>query len=411
MIMRQPAQKALMDECLRVFAVVVAALLLVGFINLGFVLWAYHVTVVLPPATVTQLATKIKFSMAPDIKAASADALSGQYAYVCKPPCFYWNPAVVTVKGHSFLAVRESTKSLCGGAYIVRTAGLILFRPAYSNVLIGKVESFQPGMTSVELTARVANGVLEGDGPVHFGFEDPRWMVHGETVYLLLTREIRNHPALFVARVREVEPDVVLDTPVQMVSVHGAGTPEKNWMHVPYLDPDSDRLLFATSLDPLKIVAADPNTGDCELMETHEKTGREYWGKRLSGSSPFISSEGVLTAHDEEAVFIGLSHSKKNHAVYGGDLAIYVTYFTRISRQRNGSWRLMVSDPFNFPLDDSMKSMRINYPTSIAESQDHPGAYLISIGEMDCTSHVVKIEKQGVLDVINGLMLLRLDTL
>uniref|UniRef100_A0A7R9Z613 Uncharacterized protein n=1 Tax=Chlamydomonas euryale TaxID=1486919 RepID=A0A7R9Z613_9CHLO len=409
--MRQQAKKTLVDRCLPVLAFLSAALLFVGLINLGCVLWAYHATVVLPPATLMRLATKFQFSMAPVMNAPSAADLPGVSAYVCKPPCFYWNPSVITVKGHSFLAVRESTKSHCGGANIIRTAGVLLFRPAYNSVLIGKVNSFQHGMTSVELTARVANGILKGDGPAHFGFEDPRWMVHGNEVYLLLTREMNTHPTMFIVHVREMEPAVVLDPPVQMISVHGAGMPEKNWMHIPYLEPDSDRLLFVSSLDPLEVVSADPSTGKCELVETHEKTGRQYWGSRLSGSSPFISSEGVLTAQDEEAVFIGLSHSKKMHEVYGDGLATYVTYFTRIARRRDGTWRLIVSDPFNLPLDESKKTMRINYPTTISESPDHPDAFIISIGEMDCTSHAVKVEKQGVLDVVNGLMLQRLAAL
>eukprot|EP00955_Chlamydomonas_euryale_P005939 63137-Chlamydomonas_euryale.AAC.1 len=49
------------------------------------------------------------------------------------------------------------------------------------------------------------------------------------------------------------------------------------------------------------------------------------------------------------------------------------------------------------------------YPTSISESPDHPDAFLISIGEMDCTSHVVKVDRQDVLDVVNGLMLQSLN--
>lgn len=203
----------------------------------------------------------------------------------------------------------------------------------------------------------------------------------------------------------QVEPSLELGPSVHLQSVHGDGAPEKNWMHIPYQAPGDTRLLFVNSLDPLEILATDPGTGTSTMLYSQQNgTGREYWGHRLSGSTPFIATSGLLLAGDERAVFFGLAHARQDHPVFGFGFGTYVLYLARIALLDDGSWRLAVSDMFfNLPTDESDESKRINFPTTVIETPERPDEFLVSLGEMDCTSHVVSLERAGVLSLVNDM--------
>ncbi|KAG1657714.1 hypothetical protein FOA52_002518 [Chlamydomonas sp. UWO 241] len=377
-------------------AVVVAAFaMLSGLLLLSYVLLTYNRTIALPahPLLTRLMMARLSFN-----NQAPTDG-----PYVCMSNCFYWNPAVVFHRGHHLIAVRESTKSHCGGLKILQTAGVLLFRSAFNSVLVGTVDEFTPGVTEATLSWRVPNGQLPGDGKAHFGFEDPRWVVQGDDLFLLVHREMRDRPTVFLARVLQVEPSLELGPCVHLKSVHGDGWPEKNWMHIPHQAPGDARLLFVNSLDPLEILATDPSTGKSSMVYAQNGTGRAYWGHRLSGSTPFIATSGLLLAGDERAAFFGLAHARQDHPLFGFGFGAYVLYLARIALLDDGSWRLTVGDMFNLPTDESDASKRINFPTTVIETPERPGEFLVSLGEMDCTSHVVSLEKSGVLSLVNNM--------
>jgi hypothetical protein len=342
--------------------------------------------------------------------------------YECESDCYFWNPAVLFHRGRYLVAVRESTHGHCGGTAIVKTIADLLLRPALNSVLIGVLDK-EPSapVVTVPLLGRMPNGQLPDDGDAHFGFEDPRWIWHQGQMFVLATREVSSQPAMFLTPVTALDsldlstrPPLAFGASVQLQSPRnhsfGGKGGQKNWMHVPLDEPEEaaaegaaaagGTMLFVNTLDPLIILRSDPRDGTSEVHFQGRRSDRSYYGHHLSGSSNFLSVAGLDLRPGERAGFVGLAHSRRDHPVFGGSMHEYVTYFVRLALLKDpaAGWSLDVSEKLVLPVDGTTESARINFPTAITET---PNGFLISIGEMDCTSHVVSLEKKLVLSYFN----------
>ena len=297
--------------------------------------------------------------------------------------CYYWNPSILVTNGTKYVAVRESSRGFCGGASSISSVVNMITRPAISSCLIGTIEG--NGEFSVM-------GHIQGDipnmGKYHFGHEDPRWIIEQDSLYLLTTVEVSSVPRLFLTRVNSLQPNLTMGSPQRLYNPEKVTPNEmKNWMHIPMrlTDKPQERvkhLLFAYSLDPLLLIWVDPETGHSEPFYKHEEHVHEI---RQRGSSAFIPT---AAKDDEILAFIGLGHNQGGLKQLG--LATYNTVVIRLVQNKDGDWKIYKSHTFSFPTASRHYAHRIQFATTITESNE---SILISLGDMDCTSHVVEYEK------------------
>ena len=144
------------------------------------------------------------------------------------------------------------------------------------------------------------------------------------------------------------------------------------------------------SLDPLQSVWVDPNTGEVE-DRTDVTTKLQSSGKTLGTSAliPF-SFNGTLDGTDR--YFIGICHSKKYTEMVPKIMTDYTSRFFIIELNEQGDIISMNFSRFiSYPV--TLRPSRLQYPTTITESTD---AFLVSIGDKDCTSHVIAFEKEEI---------------
>ena len=236
------------------------------------------------------------------------------------------------------------------------------------------------------------NDIVPGrDGLYHFGHEDPRWIVDEGRIYLLSVKEIRSQPKQFLTRVRNLGPSgaIRFENAVQLGLFEKS--PEKNWMHVPLEYKPAERrghLAFVYSIDPLRMVWSDPETGKTEIFYAPDGADNGVDTYRISGSTQFVPFAGKRLPKERQ-VFWGIGHSKEAHPISRGDWVFnrYMSHFVLLSLMDSGEWTIRWSHGHSFP----DKPRRIQIPTTITQTENR---YVISLGEMDCTSHVVEYDKQ-----------------
>lgn len=305
-------------------------------------------------------------------------------------PRYDWNPSVLYLDSFYAVAVRESPRCNCGGALGLFRILFSLTRPAISRVWVGTAAALDG--SRIELRTGPDNALVAGrDGEYHFGHEDPRWVVDEGRIYLLSVKEIRSQPKTFLTRVKTLDPAgaVQFERSVQL-SLY-AQSPEKNWMHLPREDKPVDRkgqLAFVYSLDPLRLVWSDPDTGRTELFYAGAGADEGVDTYRISGSTQFLPFAGKRLPQERQ-VFWGIGHSKEAHPFSRGDWVFnrYRSHFVLLSQWESGAWTVRWSHGLAFP----EKPRRIQIPTAITQAGDR---YLISLGEMDCTAHVVEYNRQ-----------------
>lgn len=166
-------------------------------------------------------------------------------------------------------------------------------------------------------------------------------------------------------------------------------------------------MLFVYSLQPLKMVWVDAETGTATVAYANSSFPAIHGDGYLSGSSPFIPH--FTLEPGELQAFVGIAHSKRAAlqdaargagsltAKAGGEgvtINAYRSFFVRLVLRPGWQWSLRVSKPLAFPLKPKGAVSRIQFPTQIADAGD---SYVVSLGDMDCTSHAIAYAK-GELD-------------
>ncbi|PKN20533.1 MAG: hypothetical protein CVU71_01720 [Deltaproteobacteria bacterium HGW-Deltaproteobacteria-6] len=309
----------------------------------------------------------------------------------CAGPYYYWNPSVLYMNGFYAVAVRESTRCQPGGITGMFKTIFALTQPAVSHVLVGTAG--KPDDAVIQLRNKLDNNIITGyDGNYHFGHEDPRWIVDEGNIYLLSVKEIHSKPKQFLTSVKSLGESGAIQFGKSVDLQLYENIPEKNWMHIPLENKPAGRkqqIAFVYSIEPLRIIWSDINTGKTEIWYAQDDAENPVDQYRISGSTQFIRFSGKILP-DERQVFWGIGHSKKAHPVSVGELVFYryMSHFILLSLMDSGEWKIKWSHGHSFP----EKPRRIQFPTTITETGT---SYIISMGEMDCTSHIVEYDKKG----------------
>jgi len=334
--------------------------------------------------------------------------------------CSYWNPTIFPLNPRRYLiAVRESTRQNCGGVIgTLSTLSRLLFKSAISNVLIG---SFNPNelmikknnQFTVRLCQQLPDSFAYNPNAYHRGQEDPRWINDGNRLYLLSVSERHSSPRLFLTRVTLIQNTVNDETDndsddlvkfgetIELKSPFNASYAQKNWMHVPVPAKDKPEdhpywLLFVFEISPvLQMVWVDPETGT--TMLTGGSPQPCLSGYNMRGSSMFIP--------ETTDTYLGLIHTSKRHPVSNDFLRlnIYHSYLIRLVREpitTVASWKWNIThmtSALAMPTAKNVRAHRIQFPTTIIERDSE---FWISMGDMDCDSHILRIPKSSLLQLL-----------
>jgi len=334
--------------------------------------------------------------------------------------CAYWNPSIFPLNPRRYLiAVRESTRQNCGGVIgTLMTLSRLFFKPAISNILIG---SFNPNelmlndnnQFTVYLRQKLPDSFDYDPNAYHYGQEDPKWISDGDRLYLLTASERHIRPRLFLTKVTliqcnadknadDYDKDLVeFGNTIELKPSFDAPYAQKNWMHVPVSAQDKPKdhphwLLFVYHISPvLQLVWVDPESGNAKLLATspHSIT----LANNMRGSSAFIPE----TAN----TYLAFIHTAKPHPMSYGDLQlnIYYSYLIRLAREPIKAaepWKWTITHrtpPLAMPIAKNVRAHRIQFPTTIIE---HDSEFWISMGDMDCDSHILRIPKTTLLQLL-----------
>ncbi|CAF1064241.1 unnamed protein product [Rotaria sordida] len=332
--------------------------------------------------------------------------------------CSYWNPSIFPLNSHRYLiAVRESTRQNCGdmiGTLI--TLARLFFKPAISNVVIG---SFNPSELIIKSKKQVIVLVHQqlpdsfhyNPNAYHRGHEDPRWITDGNRLYLLTSSERHSRPRLFLTRViliqhqidNNMDGDLIkFDETIELWTLFDAPYAQKNWMHIPVSVNDKPKkhphwLLFVYQISPaLQLVWVDPETGSTVLYDSSLHTIPSM--DNMRGSSMFIS--------ETNNTYLGLVHTSQPHPASRGGLIlnIYHSYLIRLTREpisNTTSWKWTITHktpPLAMPIARNERAHRIQFVTTITP---HDSEFWISMGDMDCDSHILRIPKKSLLNLLH----------
>ncbi|KAI3631389.1 hypothetical protein MIR68_010879 [Amoeboaphelidium protococcarum] len=106
----------------------------------------------------------------------------------CKSACTYWNPTITHWNGLWLIAVRESSRSQCGGVIGTVSSLMKMLRPAESSIVIGFINASQMKERQlqqqqktlyyeIQIMYRLPDFEIPDLGAYHTGQEDPRWIV------------------------------------------------------------------------------------------------------------------------------------------------------------------------------------------------------------------------------------------
>ncbi|CAF3324039.1 unnamed protein product [Rotaria sp. Silwood2] len=332
--------------------------------------------------------------------------------------CMYWNPSIFPLNQHRYLiAVRESTRQNCGGMIgTLTTLARMFFKPAISNVLIGSLNPNELIIKSnkqftVRLNQQLPDSFHYDPNAYHSGHEDPRWVADGDKLYLLTSSERQSRPHLFLTRVmliqqqidNNMDSDLVkFGETIELRTLFDAPSAQKNWMHVPIAANEKPKehpnwLLFVYQIFPtLQLVWVDPETGNTELYDNllHSLS---YMGS-MRGSSMFIS--------ETNNTYLGFTHTSQPHIASrtGIVLNIYHSYVIRLAREpapNTTSWKWIITHktpPLAMPIARNKRAHRIQFVTTITQ---HDSEFWISMGDMDCDSHILRIPKKSLLNLLH----------
>ncbi|CAF4068997.1 unnamed protein product [Rotaria sp. Silwood2] len=332
--------------------------------------------------------------------------------------CSYWNPSIFPLNPNRYLiAVRESTRQNCGGMIgTIVTSARLVFKSAISNILIG---SFNPNELIIKSKKQVIVRICQqlpdsfnyDPNAYHRGHEDPRWIADGDRFYLLTFSERYARPNLFLTRViliqhqtdNNTDSDLVkFGETIELETLFDAPYEQKNCMHVPLAVNEKPKkhshwLLFVYQVSPaLQLVWVDPKTGstmsyDCLLHSLPPVNN-------MRGSSMFIS--------ETNNTYLGFIHTSQPHIASrdGLVLNIYHSYLIRLAREpmpNTTSWKWTITHktpPLAMPIAKNEHAHRIQFVTTITQRDSE---FWISMGDMDCDSHILRIPKESLLKLLH----------
>jgi hypothetical protein len=150
----------------------------------------------------------------------------------------FWNPSLVLYKNPDrpddlnryLVAVRESSRSQCGGIVGFIDVLFDLYQRATSSVVIGSVHELNMGQrgskTIIKEWTRLDN-FIHLNGPYHLGREDPKWILDpGLGVYIQSNAEIMGNSHIFLTK---FEPETGEIGSTFMIQDIFKGVMEKNW--------------------------------------------------------------------------------------------------------------------------------------------------------------------------------------
>jgi hypothetical protein len=172
-------------------------------------------------------------------------------------------------------------------------------------------------------------------------------------------------------------------------------------MHVPVPVQDKQKdhlhwLLFVYHISPvIQLVWVDSESGTATLVATSPHSITLV--NNMRGSSAFIS--------EIANTYLALIHTAEPHPAFYGDLKlnIYYSYLIRLARElisTTESWKWTITHrtpPLAMSIAKNVRAHRIQFPTTIVE---HDSEFWISMGDMDCDSHILRIPKTALLQLL-----------
>ncbi|KAI3660159.1 hypothetical protein MP638_002556 [Amoeboaphelidium occidentale] len=332
----------------------------------------------------------------------------------------YHHPSIVFFKGKWIGAVRGSNLGQCQGFGGLMKSTLQFIRQSHWNeIVIGEITSSfgysSEGYFDLNPQLRLPNirdQKVQQELPSFQGHLDPRLILFGDDLYMITSREINGRMKLFLTQLRvnsEYTKELQFDElrSEDIVQINFTDNPNEelmNWMYIPndrlrYIAPryneqfhkefmSDDGMFFVSQLEPLIIVKVFPQNGTAVTVfksRSQNSLTSEY--QSLRGSTNLVFNE-------EMNAFIGIAHERQ--IVAQATIVPLRVHHNRLFSLEfiENEWKVTwISNPFGMGSRFSLKkaSERITSPVSFVDYKD---SYIISFGEMECTSHVSTISKR-----------------
>jgi len=249
-----------------------------------------------------------------------------------------------------------------------------------------------------------------------YGQEDPRWIsVHPETkegsnrLFVMSSSKRLGRIYLFLRQVFFNHTHISYGTTLELKPMWNTKSHQKNWMYIPLplndaevrkligLPLELDVILFIYYTTPsLNVAFVSVQDGSANILNSirvENLPSKIVDHLHLKGSSALLELPAKELNKNELYAWISIVHTTEVRRL---DWNKYNNYFIRFALIQENNMIIfkathLSKQPWVLPTSKGSMAMRITFPTTINRFKD---SYFISMGEMDCTSHIIQVSHE-----------------